>query len=235
MFVNIKMQNLSQNGLEQITKMQNLSQNDLEQLAEMRHIKNYKNLSKEGLLITLLKSGRSFAELYKNNFNDVKIEEIKKSVNGLRDRLSRSKITKIREKKLHKIENKENLSTLEEEKIKKYLTKLEKSPDKLKKYYNYDDLDYKGITGIKDLFNEITEVYYKPIKTNHSAFNNNYIEYESTGDKNKNLSIKQYLYMIILYLRDIINNHKAPLKLKVYLGNKIIDCKLSLVVNGKFS
>ena len=105
----------------------------------------------------------------------------------------------------------------------------------MKKYYNYDDLDYKGITGIKDLFNEITEVYYKPIKTNHSAFNNNYIEYESTGDKNKNLSIKQYLYMIILYLRNIINNRKAPLKLKVYLGNKIIDCKLCLVVNGKFS
>ena len=104
------MQNLSQNGLQQITKMQNLSQNDLdqitkmlnllwnelEQIAKMRHIKNYKNMSKEGLLITLLKSGCSFAELYKNNFNDAKIEEIKKSVNELRD--SRSKITKIRKK-----------------------------------------------------------------------------------------------------------------------------------------
>ena len=50
-----KMQNLSQNELEQITKMQNLLQNELEQIAKMRHIKNYKNMSSEELLIALLK------------------------------------------------------------------------------------------------------------------------------------------------------------------------------------
>ena len=44
--------------------MLNLSQNDLQQIAKMRRIKNYKNMSKEGLLIALLKSGCSFAELY---------------------------------------------------------------------------------------------------------------------------------------------------------------------------
>ena len=49
------MQNLSQNELMQIAKMQNLLQNDLEQIAKMRHIKNYKNISKEELLIALLK------------------------------------------------------------------------------------------------------------------------------------------------------------------------------------
>ena len=57
-----KMQNLSQNELKQITKMQNLSQNELEQIAKMRRIKNYKNMSKEELLIALLKSGQSLAE-----------------------------------------------------------------------------------------------------------------------------------------------------------------------------
>ena len=46
-----KRQNLSQNDLEQITKMLNLSQNELEQIAKMRRIKAYKNMSKEGLLI----------------------------------------------------------------------------------------------------------------------------------------------------------------------------------------
>ena len=34
-----------------------------------------------------------------------------------------------------------------------------------------------------------------------SAFN---VEYERNGDKDKNLSLKEYIYMIILYLRDII-------------------------------
>ena len=50
------MQNLSQNELKQITKMRNLPQSELEQIAKMRRIKNYKKMSKEGLLITLLKS-----------------------------------------------------------------------------------------------------------------------------------------------------------------------------------
>ena len=51
-----KMQNLSQNELKQITKMSNLSQNELEQIAEMRRIKSYKNMSREELLVALLKS-----------------------------------------------------------------------------------------------------------------------------------------------------------------------------------
>ena len=58
-----KMQNLSENELEQITKMMNLSQNELEQIAKMRHIKNYRNMSKEELLITFLKPEHSQAEL----------------------------------------------------------------------------------------------------------------------------------------------------------------------------
>ena len=49
--------------------------------------------------------------------------------------------------------------------------------------------------------------YYKPIKTN-SAFNGNYIQYKSSGDKDKNLSLKEYLNMIKPYLSDIINDHK---------------------------
>ena len=44
------------------------------------------------------------------------------------------------------------------------------------------------------------DYYYKPIKT-MSAFNGNYIEYESKGDKDKNLSVKKCLYKIIPYLR----------------------------------
>ena len=46
-------------------------------------------------------------------------------------------------------------------------------------YDDYDDTEYKGIEDVKDLFDLSTgEEYYKPIVTN-SAFNNNYIQYES--------------------------------------------------------
>ena len=50
-----KIKNPSQNDLDQIKKMQKLSRDELEQMARIRRIKNYKNMSKEGLLITLLK------------------------------------------------------------------------------------------------------------------------------------------------------------------------------------
>ena len=67
------MQNLSQNELDQITKMQNQSQGELEQIAEIRRIKNYEKISKGGLIIALLKSKRSLAELFKNNFDNDRI------------------------------------------------------------------------------------------------------------------------------------------------------------------
>ena len=49
------MQNLSENGLDQIIKMENQMHDELQQIAKMRRIKNYKNMSKEGLLIALLR------------------------------------------------------------------------------------------------------------------------------------------------------------------------------------
>ena len=153
----------------------------------------------------------------KKNFDDVKIEKIKKDFNKLRDRLSKPKIKEIR-KDLYRIENKKNLSM---QKIKK----IEKNLSKLKKYHDYDDIEYRGIRDIKNLFYlSIDEDYYKPIKTN-DAFNSNYIEYESKGDKNKTLSIKEYFNMIRPYLRDIINDHKTQGECKVHSGNTVIDYK----------
>ena len=46
----------------------------------MRRIKDYKNMSKEGLLIALLKSERSLAELYNSKSNNAEIEETKKKL-----------------------------------------------------------------------------------------------------------------------------------------------------------
>ena len=71
--------NISQNGLKQIGKMQNLWQNELMQIAKMRCIKNHKNMSKEELLISLLKSEQSIAELCKSKSNSAEIEETQKN------------------------------------------------------------------------------------------------------------------------------------------------------------
>ena len=80
-----------------------------------------------------------------------------------------------------------------------------------------DDIKYKGIRDVRNLFDlSIDEDYYKPIRTN-DAFNNNYIEYESIGDKDKTLTIKEYLDMIRPYLSDIINDHKTQGEWKIQL------------------
>ena len=42
-----------------------------------------------------------------------------------------------------------------------------------------------------------------------SSFKCNYKYYESRGDQDKKLSVKQYLYKIMPYLSDLINENKA--------------------------
>ena len=56
--------------------MQNLLQNKLQQIAKMRHIKNYKNMSKEKLLIALLKTEQSIAELRRSKVNNAEMEKV---------------------------------------------------------------------------------------------------------------------------------------------------------------
>ena len=90
----------------------------------------------------------------------------------------------------------------------KNLLELEKSLYNLHKYYDYDDTECQVIRDIRKLFSEFDQNYYNPIRTK-SAFNGNYIEYESKGDKDKNSSPKKYLGIIIPYLSDMINNHKT--------------------------
>ena len=51
----------------------------------------------------------------------------------------------------------------------------------------------------------------------NGAFNNNFKEYESKGDKNKILNVTKYLDMIRPYLVDMINEHKTQNELKIQL------------------
>ena len=71
--------------------------------------------------------------------------------------------------------------------------------------------------------------YYEPILVK-SAFKGNYKKYESTGDGNKNLSVKQHLYMIMSYLRDMVNDYKTTTKSKNN-KNKSVEWKIQLCMN----
>ena len=50
------MQNLSQNELNQIAEVRGQSRDELERIAEIRRIKNYEEMQKEELIISLFKS-----------------------------------------------------------------------------------------------------------------------------------------------------------------------------------
>ena len=188
-----------------------VSSDELKLLTKNRGIKDYKRMSEEKLLRALNKP-----KLIKDNFDNERLKKIREDLNKSRHKFSKSEIKEIR-KNLYEIESKKNLST---QKIKE----IEESLSKLKKYYDYDDAEYIGIREIGNLFNEIVfnEDYYKPTKT-ESAFNGDFIRYESNGDKDRNLWPKKYLDTIRQYLSDIANNYKTPKKLRVHSSNEVFD------------
>ena len=73
---------------------------------------------------------------------------------------------------------------------------------------DYDDLDYFGIRDIENFFININDAdYYKPTLVK-SSYKNNYEYYEIKGNRDKKLSVKQYLTKIIPHLTDLINGKK---------------------------
>ena len=158
-----KMQNFSHNDLDQIIKIHDRSRDELERIAKMRRIKNYQGISQEELIIALLKSKRSIAELFNNNLDNDKISDINKILKRLRDILTKIYRKEIK-KMLYEIEHKENLSEQEKEEIDEYFTKLVRTLNKIEecRHHDRDDLDYYGIRDIKNLFSDIYD-YYKPI------------------------------------------------------------------------
>ena len=70
--------------------------------------------------------------------------------------------------------------------------------------------------GIKIFIEHEEGKYYKPLRVNN-LWSNNYIEYESNGDRNKTLSAEEYLDKIRPYLKDIISNLKKSDTWKIQL------------------
>ena len=223
------MQNLSQNEFNQIAEMRGQSRDELERIAKIRRIKNYEEMSKEELIISLLKSKQSIAELFNNNLYDNKISDIKRILNRLRDILPRKYRKEIKEK-LYEIEHNENLSEAEKEENDEYLRKLVRILNDKEKHspYDRDDLDYYGIRDIENLFDKVSEEdYYKPILVK-SSFKGNYKYYESRGDKEKRLSVRQYLNKITSHLYDLINDHRIARrvwKIQIFMRVNFISSK----------
>ena len=154
------------------------------------------------------------------NKNKTRLERIRKEFNKSRYKFSKLKIKEIR-KNLYEIENEKNPSKSRIKDIERNLTELEENLLKTNKYYDYDDIEYRGIRDVRNLFDlSIGEDYYKPIIAN-SDFNNNYNQYESKGDKDKILTVSEYLDMIRPYLVDMINDHKNQSEWKIQLSAEI--------------
>ena len=152
-----------------------------------------------------------------NNANDDydgkirdKISDIRVILSRLGDIVTKNDREKIK-KELNETENKTNISDEEKERIDDNLLELVNKLNKKEKYryHDRDDLDYHGIRDIENLFDaDNNEDYYQPILVNSSS-TENYEYYENRGDKDKNISIEQYLDMIKPYLSDLINENKA--------------------------
>ena len=132
-------------------------------------------------------------ETYDGKIGD-KISDIRVTLSRLGDIVTKDDRVKIK-KELYEKQNKKNLSDKEKEKIDDNLLELVNKLNKKEKYryHDRDDLDYHGIRDIENLFDaDNNEDYYKPILVK-SSFNESYKYYESRGDKDKKLSIQQYL------------------------------------------
>ena len=195
---------------------------------------NYDDLSKEDLIYTLLRSEKS---LYKDNYekyiSNNTTDELRSRINIIRmllarlgDIITKKDRDKIR-KKLHKIENKQKLTKTQKEKYLNYLIELVNFLDKKEKYIHkdYDDKNYTGIRNIENLFIS-TDDYYEPVLVK-SSFNGNYEYYEIRGDKDKKLSARQYLHMILPELSKLINkrknNNSNEQKVKLSMGINFIN------------
>ena len=154
-----KIQNISKNELNKVKNLQKKSIDELRGIARLRKMKNSDNLTKEGLIISLLKSESSRAECnYIKHFNDNtnddkirgKISDIRMILNRLGNMVTKHDRKEIK-KELYEIEKKGNLSEKEKEEKYDRLAELVKTLDKKEeyKYHDRDDPDYYGIRGRK--------------------------------------------------------------------------------------
>ena len=147
--------------------------------------------------------------------NDATDSELHQRTNNIRvqaakiDNLLNKEERKIIRKELYKLEYQERFRRTQKSRAIAYLIILAFTLNNKEKYQlsEYQDYNYFGIKDIEHLHNDEIIDYYKTIWS-RSYFKHNYEEYEIRGDKNKNLRLKQYLYIITPQLTELINEKK---------------------------
>ena len=162
----VKKQNISKNELNKAEKLQNKSIDVLKAIARLRRIKKSDKLTKEDLIISLLKSESSPAERnymkhFNNNTNDDtyddkirgKLSDIKMMLSRLGHIVTKNDRKEIK-KELYEIEKKKNFSNKKKEKNYNRLIELINTIDKKERYQYHDrnDLDYYGIRDRKFIY-----------------------------------------------------------------------------------
>ena len=150
------------------------------------------------------------------------VKEVREFFNDIRGSLCREEINRIR-KELYKkeavynfLKEKDVLTDKEKNVLKnigRYLQNFKKYLEKLEKYQ--DNITY----GLDYLFNE--EDYYKPTEVT-SAFDGNYVLYESRGDEDAKLALYEYFDKIKPHLKDMIDDYKSKGQWKIQITMRTI-------------
>ena len=164
-------QNISKNELNQAQKLQEKSIDELKAIARLRRIKNSEKLTKEDLIMSLLKSESSTLEHnYMKHFNnnntndDTYDDKIRGKITDIRMILSRlgNIVTKNDRKKikreLYEIEKKKKLSSRKKKETYDHLFELVNTFNKKEtyQYHDRDDQDYYRIRDIRLLEMNLT-------------------------------------------------------------------------------
>ena len=149
------------------------------------------------------------------------IKAIRKLFKNSRDTFSRDESSKIRTKLYKKeiiydfLKSKPKLTDDEVRVFKRIPKCLKKLREALSKQDNYQK---KYLYGIEQLFD--ADSYYKPFEVK-SAFNGNYVLYESNGDEIRSLSVLEYLSKIRPYLYDLIEEYSQNSSWKIQIVAKL--------------
>ena len=96
----------------------------------------------EDRLLSALISSRLVKKGEKPNLSKARIQKIGREFNDSRHKFSKSKIKEIK-RNLYEIKNKKNFFAIRMKEIEESFDELERNHSKAKKYYDYDDAEYK--------------------------------------------------------------------------------------------
>ena len=198
-----KKENISQIELDEVRRLSDLPANILRKLVQLRNVDSAGLKSSEFYILMRTQKDHKETEylnhLQAEPISDIKsmIIKIKKFITGLGMLLSKSERNIIR-KRLNEIDR-ERPNTRQVKRLLDELTKIFNDLKFKKNHINnaFDSSSYYDLKDLEYTFGDLDD-YYKPILAKES-FNGNYQMFTCRGDKERNMSIKEYLEKIKPY------------------------------------